>query len=175
MEKLYRRLDLALCTYERAVRTANGKDHMQINLIPVPLSRLDEAVPAFGQRVTALALRAQTGALTNKERAAKAAKESNEGDDENEKEKEKEIVDMKLQFQQLSGEMATKGLQDVVVDMPGGPYQEYFHISLPVPVSADDEKEGDGTGEREEAEGQDQDQDQVTGTDWVPRRYLYVN
>ena len=76
-----------------------------------------QAVPAFGTRVTALAKRAQTGALNPRERGLREAKER-EGRDKatgGDAESGEGNSDLKLQFQELTGEMATKGVQVSII------------------------------------------------------------
>ena len=54
VEQLYRRQDMAMLTYERAI-TTRGRNHMQVQCIPVPLARVARADAALSATVHRLA------------------------------------------------------------------------------------------------------------------------
>lgn len=81
--------------FERSLRT-KGKDHVQVQVIPVNMSRLSETIKLFLQ--------------TSRH--------------------------YKLKFSEVGEHDGS--VDDVVVHMEGGPYQEYFYIELPVGADSSD-------------------------------------
>ena len=74
--------------FERAIRT-QGRDHMQVQMIPIPMSNVTQAVSIFLQ-------------------LSKSAQ---------------------LYFHDISD--SSQDIDEIVLSMEGGPYQEYFYISIP--------------------------------------------
>lgn len=74
--------------FERALRTKNSRDHMQIHLVPIPLKKISTNIFVF----------------------------NNLGTHHN------------IAFHEIENE---KSVEEVVLTMEGGPYQEYFYIEIP--------------------------------------------
>jgi len=85
---LYAKHDMTALVFERCIRTL-GRDHMQVQIVPVPLARVPGALAAFFEVATTHAL------------------------------KFREITD-------------DRSVDEVVVSMEGGPFQEYFYITVPI-------------------------------------------
>ena len=75
--------------FERSIRT-KGKDHMQVQMVPVPSHRVSQSFPLFIETATKY----------------------------------------DLKFKEISE--SDGAIDEVVLNMDGGPYQEYFFIELPV-------------------------------------------
>lgn len=89
IESLYKTIDCALLTFERAVRTKSGRDHMQVHCVPIASHQIKDAFTVFN------------------EQAEKSG----------------------LKFRELLGDQA---VEEAVLGMEGGPYQEYFYIEVPM-------------------------------------------
>jgi len=61
-----------------------------------------------------------------------------------------------LRFYAIAEEDAEVGVEELVLTLPGGPYQEYFALSLPVSTTIA------GVGG-------------ITGTDWKEKRFIYAH
>lgn len=126
LDSLYRQDGMALMSFERAIRT-RGKDHMQQHFVPVPAELVEGAEDAFHAVV--------------KRHNDKHRERGGEGEP--------------LRFVEVSDE-ETRGVEELVLALPGGPFQEYFAISLPSMVSIEDEKGN-------------------SGVDWIQKRFIYAH
>lgn len=84
---LFAKHGMAALVFERCIRTL-GRDHMQVQIVPMPIARVPGALTVFFDVAAAHAL------------------------------KFREITD-------------DRGVDEVVVSMEGGPFQEYFYITVP--------------------------------------------
>jgi len=148
VEQLYRRLDMAMLTYERAVNT-RGRNHMQVHCIPVPLNRVNYADAALSATVQKLASASTRAAGAGADAEATPATQD-------------------LIMHELDEEEAG-GVEAVVANMQGGPYSQYFHCSVPVPVTVQEADADAADGSKAE------DSTNFAGTDWRHKRYLYVH
>lgn len=89
IENMFEVQDSVSLRFERAIRT-QGRDHMQVQMIPIPLNNINNALSIFLQ-------------------LAKSAQ---------------------LYFHDISE--LSQEIDEVVLSMEGGPYQEYFYISIPI-------------------------------------------
>ena len=151
IEQLFRRQDMAMLTYERAIRT-RGRDHMQVHCIPVPISCVNHAEVALATTVQRLSKGQQSRATTV------AATVATNIDNDN-------LILHELDEEEI------RGVEAVISTMPGGPYTEYFHCSIPVPVTFAG-VERDET--KVEAEAADYMKN-FSGVDWRQKRFLYVH
>lgn len=123
---MYRQEGMALLSFERAIRT-RGKDHMQQHFVPVPKELVEGAEDAFYSVIKR----------------------------HNEKHRERGGEGEPLQFVEVA-EGETRGVEELVLSLPGGPFQEYFTISLPSVVSVED---GNGN----------------SGHDLLQKRFIYTH
>jgi hypothetical protein len=49
VEAMYTKLGCSLLLFERAIRTKSGRDHMQVQCIPIADSKLSQALDLFGK------------------------------------------------------------------------------------------------------------------------------
>lgn len=87
---------MACLRFERALRTRGNRDHMQVHILPLPLSpaQLSRCLGVFMEKIST----------------------------------------EKLKFSELQDE---RPVDEVVVTMEGGPYQEYFYLELPTALQGD--------------------------------------
>ncbi len=78
----------ALLLFERALRTKNSRDHMQIHLVPLPFDVLCDIMQVFSD------ISSRYG----------------------------------VEFVEIHDD---RSVEDVVLTMDGGPYQEYFYLEIP--------------------------------------------
>ena len=123
---LYGQEGMALMSFERAIRT-RGKDHMQQHFVPVPAALVEGAEEAFHAVIKG----------------------------HNDRHRERGGEGEPLLFVEVSDE-ETRGVEELVLALPGGPFQEYFAFSLPSLVSVEDEKGN-------------------SGVDWVQKRFIYAH
>jgi Protein similar to CwfJ C-terminus 1 len=94
LQSMFQENDCVSLRFERSLRT-KGKDHMQVQIIPVSVSRLSETIKIFMQTATFY----------------------------------------KLKFSEIAD--SDGEVDEVVVNMEGGPFQEYFYIEIPIGDSCD--------------------------------------
>ena len=89
IEEMFEEQNSVSLRFERAIRT-QGRDHMQVQMIPIPINKISQGVSVFSQ-------------------LSKSAQ---------------------LYFHDVSD--SSQDIDEIVLSMEGGPYQEYFYISIPI-------------------------------------------
>ena len=94
IQSLFAAEHFAMLTFERAIRTKNSRDHVQVHFVPVSMSRINCVQTVFDEL---------------------SAKHN-------------------IRFVEISAEQT---VEEAVLTMDGGPYQEYFYVELPAGVKDD--------------------------------------
>jgi hypothetical protein len=88
VQKMFFAENCAMLLFERALRTKNSRDHMQLHLLPIPFDKLSSTLQVFTE----------------------SSQHHN------------------IKFHEIDDE---KSVEDAVLTMEGGPYQEYFYVEIP--------------------------------------------
>jgi hypothetical protein len=183
---LYQKEGLSLMTYERAIRT-KGRDHMQVQCVPVPAAKTYGAQAALSDTVKRLGNKCYTHShrsSANSNRTYQPAPPAKEAGTEEGKEVAEEPPHPLVLHELDSDE--TRGVEEIVSTMTGGPYPQYFHVSIPAAHTVEAPTDPAAVVEGGEAEhgssagaavdgGAADAISEFAGVDLHQKRYVYVH
>lgn len=170
MHSFYNSLGLAYVKYERAMRT-KGKDHLQVHYIPFAVDggNGDNHSNEKGRRVkNALSVfkRIVNGHISDTRNRRRMQQQKENSVDEEE-------YQNKLIFHELPSD-ELRSIEEVVLSMPGGPYQEFFEVTLPVTGDTTESSEVEGP-PKKRGKADEADMDTEKPLEWGYQRFLYLH